>query len=138
MGTLAVPTFLSSKLFIDLSTKDVFESGMDELLRDLLNAPLYIKPPIGNDPFKVSVDPAVPVAPNPLQRFMRAMNSVYESAGADGLMETDIVKIAMNSSNLLFSHAMDRAIALEYIQSPPTGNYFWVTAKGRDQLISLS
>lgn len=51
-GTRDVPTFLKTKLFIDLSKSDDFEFGFDELVRTLLNAPLYKKPEIGNSPFQ--------------------------------------------------------------------------------------
>lgn len=51
-GTRYVPTFLKTKLFIDLSKSDDFEFGFDELVRTLLNAPLYKKPEIGNNPFQ--------------------------------------------------------------------------------------
>ncbi len=58
-GTRDVPTFLKTKLFIDFSKSDDFEFGFDELVRTLLNAPLYIKPEIGNNPFQ-SVESAPP------------------------------------------------------------------------------
>ena len=50
-GTHDVPTFLKSKLFIDFSSQDEFEFSYDELIRALHNAPLFIKPPVGNSPF---------------------------------------------------------------------------------------
>jgi len=51
-GTHNVPTFLKTKLFIDFSRTDDFEFSYDELIRTVLNSPLYIKPKIGNNPFK--------------------------------------------------------------------------------------
>jgi len=50
-GTHNVPTFLKSKLFIDFSRHDMIEFSFDELVRALHNAPLFVKPPIGNNPF---------------------------------------------------------------------------------------
>jgi len=47
-----VPTFLSSKLYIDFSKDDDVEYSLDDLLRVLLNAPLYEKPEVGQSPFE--------------------------------------------------------------------------------------
>jgi hypothetical protein len=51
-GDPAVPTFMSTRLYIDFSKDNEVEYSLDELLRTLLNAPLYQKPEIGKDPFK--------------------------------------------------------------------------------------
>lgn len=50
-GTNKRPTFMQSKLYIDFSKDDEVEYSFDDLLRTLLNAPLYEKPPIGKAPF---------------------------------------------------------------------------------------
>lgn len=50
-GTHDVPTFLKSKLYIDFSRADEFEFSYDELTRAIHNAPLFVKPPVGNNPF---------------------------------------------------------------------------------------
>jgi hypothetical protein len=47
-----VPTFLKSKLYIDFIRDEDIEYSLDELLRHLLNAPLYEKPEIGKNPFR--------------------------------------------------------------------------------------
>lgn len=46
-GTSNTPTFLKTKLYINFSKDDEIEYSLDELLRTLLNAPLYEKPEIG-------------------------------------------------------------------------------------------
>lgn len=46
------PTFLKSKLYIDFSRDEDIEFSFDELLRHLLNAPLFKKPDIGKNPFR--------------------------------------------------------------------------------------
>ncbi|EKF9281191.1 toll/interleukin-1 receptor domain-containing protein [Vibrio cholerae] len=50
-GTYRVPTFLATKLFVDFSKDSEVEFSFDELLRHLLDAPLYEKPEIGANPF---------------------------------------------------------------------------------------
>lgn len=51
-GTDYRPTFLNTKLYINFSNDAELEFSFDELLRHLLDAPLYEKPSIGSNPFK--------------------------------------------------------------------------------------
>lgn len=51
-GEPNVPTFLKSKVYIDFSKDEDIEFSLDELLRHLLNAPLFKKPDIGKNPFR--------------------------------------------------------------------------------------
>lgn len=51
-GTKLLPTFLGTKIYVDFSKDDEAEYAFDELLRKLLNAPLYEKPEIGTNPFR--------------------------------------------------------------------------------------
>ena len=60
-GTHTLPTFLRSKLFLDFSRDDQFEFSFDELIRTLHNAPLFVKPAVGNNPF-------TPVSTTPPER----------------------------------------------------------------------
>jgi hypothetical protein len=55
-GQPLLPTFLSSKLYIDLSSQDQFEANFDNLLRELHNAPLFKKPALGANPFASVAD----------------------------------------------------------------------------------
>ncbi len=48
---VVVPTFLSTKLYIDFSRVDDYETNYDELVRTIHNSPLFPKPPVGNNPF---------------------------------------------------------------------------------------
>lgn len=51
-GTHNVPTFLSTKLFVNFSNDSELEFSFDEVLRHLLDAPLFEKPEIGVNPFQ--------------------------------------------------------------------------------------
>ena len=51
-GTHNLPTYLRSKLFLEFSREDQFEFSFDELIRTLHGAPLFVKPEVGNSPFK--------------------------------------------------------------------------------------
>lgn len=130
------PAFLATKKYIDLSNADVFESGMDELLRDILAAPLYIKPPLGNDPFSVSLEPPKQKAPGPVEKFMSAVGALYEQADDSGLMGAGWIKNEMNTSNLLYAFARDQAIAQGLVRKGGANTeYLWVTDQGRAYLV---
>ncbi|MCK8143372.1 toll/interleukin-1 receptor domain-containing protein [Flavobacterium sp. I-SCBP12n] len=51
-GETKLPTFLSSKLYINFSKNDEYEFNFDNLLRTIHKTPIFEKPPIGNNPFK--------------------------------------------------------------------------------------
>lgn len=137
-GTYFLPTFLSSKLYIDLSSQEQFETGFDQLLRDLLKAPLFVKPPLGVAPNLPAIEKAQPTQPSPLTQFMLAICKVYESGFNSGGVKTEAVRHAMGVSKLLFDHARDLAIRAGFISSTGTMDYIWVQNKGREEMISLS
>jgi hypothetical protein len=137
-GSVQLPTFLGTKMYIDLSTEDLFESGMDQLLRDLLSAPLFVKPPLGSDPFKVTKGQAKPTSPTPANQFMQAVAKVYDRSSENGLLYTKMVREVMDTSKLFFDHAFDQATALKYVMRSPDGKHFWVNDAGRAMLLTLA
>ncbi len=135
-ATLArLPTFLGSKLYIDLSSDDRYETGFDQLLRELLNAPLFIKPPIGSDPFKPVEGAAKPTGLKPVDQFMQAIASIYDNSGDDGILRTEWARAAMPTSKVLFHYAMDQAEASKYIRSGGSRDFFWVLEAGRAYIV---
>lgn len=137
-GTHILPTFLASKLYIDLSSQDQLETGFDQLLRDLLKAPLFVKPPLGVSPHLPAARKAQPTQPSPLTQFMLAVCKVYEGGFNSGGIQTAAVRRAMGVSKLLFDHARDLAIRANFITSSGTMEYIWVKEKGREEMINLS
>jgi TIR domain len=134
-GSIVLPTFLASKLYLDLSTTDRFETGMDQLLRELLNAPLFVKPPLGSAPVLDAQPKAKPAEPDPLTRFMNAVAAIYEaSSETGGISAQDIRKIA-GVSKLLFDHSLDLAIAKRYVTVSSNRNFVWINDAGRQALI---
>lgn len=75
-GDPATPTFLATKLYIDFSKDSEIEFSLDDLLRHLLNAPLYEKPKIGNDPFR----PLDKARPEPMSDGIRTVMTDVASA----------------------------------------------------------
>jgi len=49
-GKPCVPTFIHSRIFIDLSTDDVFEENYEKLLRNIFDKPASKRPPLGTIP----------------------------------------------------------------------------------------
>ncbi|HBO2015521.1 toll/interleukin-1 receptor domain-containing protein [Pseudomonas aeruginosa] len=136
-GTHILPTFLSSKLYINISTDEQFETGFDQLLRELLNAPLFVKPPLGTAPHLPAMDKAQPTQPSPLSQFMLALCKVYEGSFSSGAVKTSTVRSAMGVSKLLFDHALDLAVRAGYINSSGTKEYIFVQGKGREEMMKL-
>ena len=50
-GTQERPNFLKTKLFIDFSNDDEFESVIDDLMREIHGIPSFKKPEIGSNPY---------------------------------------------------------------------------------------
>lgn len=48
----AIPTFAQSRLFVDFRKDEEYDAAFDKLLRDIHNAPIEAKPPLGANPFE--------------------------------------------------------------------------------------
>lgn len=80
-GTRNVPTFLKTKLFLDFSSPSQFEFSFDELVRSLHNAPLFTKPPLGNNPLKAASETPVARTGDPLLKLMKIVVGRFERGG---------------------------------------------------------
>lgn len=49
-GNDFVPSYIKSRMYIDLSEEEHFEKNYEQLLRNIFKVPLYRKPPIGTPP----------------------------------------------------------------------------------------
>jgi hypothetical protein len=49
-GKACVPTFVNSRIYIDLSNEEIFEENYELLLRDLFDRPKSKRPPLGSPP----------------------------------------------------------------------------------------
>jgi hypothetical protein len=82
-GDPSTPTFLVTKRYIDFTNNSEpdMEFALDELLRHLLNAPLYQKPKIGVSPFQ-PLDKARPdKASDGIREVMIAAAAAYHKSG---------------------------------------------------------
>lgn len=78
-GEKAVPTFLTSKMYIDFSKPDEFELSYDNLVRTIHKSPLFKKPPVGDNPFeRIDAKPAKPKH-DPIKELMEYFVDEYEN-----------------------------------------------------------
>lgn len=136
-GVQDLPTFLGSKIYIDLSTDDRFETGFDQLLRELLDAPLFQKPPLGVAPTLAAAEVPRPTIPSPLDQFMLALGSVYEAASDSGTVRKDLVFAKMGVSRLMFDYALDLAVKNSFVVTRHPTTLIFMQPAGRARLVEL-
>ncbi len=107
-GTANVPTFLTSKLYINFSRDDDFEFAYDELVRTIHNSPLFIKPEVGNHPFKPKSDLKEEKKVDSLRILMSVVVALYER-NRDWLSFADINE-KMNISRIMLELIIGQAI----------------------------
>ena len=81
----ARPTFLKTKLYINFSNDSEIEYSLDELLRHILNAPLYEKPEIGSSPFTPLEGSRPDRTADGLKGAMKAVAAAFEVQPDDDL-----------------------------------------------------
>lgn len=104
-----VPTFLSSKVFIDFSKDEEIEYSLDELIRTLLNAPLYEKPEIGENPFAPLAGSKPDRTSDGIKEVMRAI----ANASSGNVYGSASLPVALKRSSmhaLVFRKYLSRAI----------------------------
>ena len=130
-GTHAVPTFLQSKLYLDFSREDQMEPAFDDLVRAIHGAPLYVAPPVSNNPF-------VPVADTPAEKtgdgvleVMKIIVTLFESDSSKLIPYDHIFRQAPMSRIMLdiyIQQAMDQGLIVWYNN---THQYFTLENKGK-------
>ena len=85
-GEPCLPTFLKSRMYIDMSSNDIYELGYDQLLRDIYEKPLLRKPALGKMPSYLEADEPVLLSTAQEQRMLK--EKVAESTN----MQTWIAK----------------------------------------------
>tara|TARA_B100000787_G_scaffold6173_1_gene4605 strand:+ start:194 stop:934 length:741 start_codon:yes stop_codon:yes gene_type:complete len=129
-GTYAVPTFLSTKLFVNFSNDSEVEYHFDELLRHLLDAPLFEKPEIGTNPFKPMEGSAPDRRSDGVKEIMIGIEKCYSQTSSSYI----------RFSNLLPKLSMHRLAADKYLQDAKEeglvsgSDRLVITTKGREYL----
>ena len=127
-GTHLVPAFISTKLYIDFSLGDQFELAFDDLTRTLHCAPLFVKPPISNNPFT-----PVPSTPersgDAVKKLMAVLISVFE-AMSEGHMDYESISGNWQGSRVMLDLLLEQAESQGLILQR-TGGYIALTLKGK-------
>lgn len=136
-GVHKLPIFLGSKLYINLSNADDFETGFDQLLRELLGAPLFEKPKLGTAPTLLAQPAPSSKLQDPVAQFMTALAKVYERSTSSGGIDTDVVQQVMGVSKLFFDHAFDLAIQRDFVHTSGMKKHMWVQPSGRAEMLQI-
>jgi len=134
IGTSLRPTFLNSKLYIDFSKNEDVEYSLDELLRTLLNAPLYEKPEIGKNPF-VSMGASKPDrTADGLKEVMTAISIAFAKNTSPYVLLPGI--LPQTKMHRLTFDKYIRVAKEEGLVTEPITNRFKVTEKGYEYLVA--
>jgi len=90
-GEPKVPTFLKTKLYVDFTRDEDIEFSLDELLRFLLDAPLYHKPEIGKSPFKPLTKSRPDRTADGVKEIMSDIISCYNRIKREFVMHQEIL-----------------------------------------------
>jgi len=127
-GTCDVPTFLKTKLFIDLSKSDDFEFGFDELVRTLLNAPLYKKPEIGNNLFQSIESSPLEKTGDALRELMTIVVDDFERG--EDYSNYGMVVHRINISRIMLDMLIEEAKIMGLITQDQDGD-LWLAKNGK-------
>lgn len=108
------PTFLKTKLYINFSKNDDIEYSFDDLLRVLLNAPLYEKPKIGESPFKPMEGSRPDRISDGIKQVMTEIAKAFERRTQDHIWFSDLVHIS-SMHRLRLDKYLKEAIAKDLI-----------------------
>jgi hypothetical protein len=108
-GTHAVPIFLQSKLYLDFSRPDQMEFAFDELVRAIHGAPLYVAPPVSNNPFVPVADAPAEKTADGVLEVMGIIVNLFES-GSSTLIPYDSIVRQAAMSRIMLDIYMQEAI----------------------------
>lgn len=129
-----LPTFLRSKVYIDFSRDEDEEYSLDELLRTLLDAPLFEKSGIGTNPFRPLDESAPDRVSDGLKEVMKALARAFEKSGDEYIF----LKIVLNYTNmhrLTFDRYLKEAVSKGLVERDVMGRCH-VTSDGIEYLIA--
>jgi hypothetical protein len=108
-STPRLPTFLGSKVYINFSRDEDEEYSLDELLRTLLDAPLFEKPEIGSSPFKPLRQSAPDRVSDGLKEVMKALALAFEKSD-DEYMFLKFILNKTDMHRLTFDRYLNEAV----------------------------
>jgi hypothetical protein len=135
-GQKTVPTFLTSKMYIDFSNSDEFELAYDNLIRAIHKSPIFKKPEIGNNPFeRINSKPAEPKH-DPVKEIMKFFAKEYEAKN-DALYFEDI-QSALKVSRIMLEYLLTLIVKqglIDLRQPYRKTDYYELTKKGISYIV---
>jgi hypothetical protein len=113
-GTDHRPTFLNTKLYINFSNDSENEYRLDDVLRTLLNAPLYEKPAIGLNPFTPMEGSRPDKTADGIKEVMIAIARAYQKSHSQYVHLSSLVRLT-TMHRLALSRYLNGAIELNLI-----------------------
>lgn len=129
-----LPTFLQAKLYINFSNDSEVEYSLDELIRVLLDAPLYEKPEIGANPFSPLQGSKPDRTADGLKAAMTAIAAAFENSPYDQL-KISAINNYTDMHRLKLERYLSQAEAEGLVESNLIGQYS-VTNDGFDYLVN--
>jgi hypothetical protein len=116
--TVPVPTFLSSRVYIDFRDDLAFEAKYAELIRDIHGQAVKPRPPLGRNPFTSAVSPTSPVVSAGPERYVSPAISgsvTFDYSNNDG-------RFTFGAGDMAFETAWSRAgdSAIHAYTDPPS------------------
>lgn len=121
------PAFLQTKFYVDFSNDTESEYKLDDLLRVLLNAPLYEKPKIGSNPFQSMQGSEPDRTVDGLKTAMKAVADTYNTSTTSYIWFSQLVK-----NTTMHRLTLDKYIrkAIEEDLLGRNGDQIWINDKG--------
>jgi hypothetical protein len=116
-----VPIFLASKLHIDFSKNEDVEYSLDELLRTLLDKPLFEKPEIGSNPFSPLAESKPDRTSDAIKAIMKAISSTFDQSNTSSI----------DTASALQRAGMPRLKGMNYLEKAEVENLILVSTTGR-------
>ncbi len=129
-----LPTFLKSKVYINFSNDSEVEYSLDDLLRTILNAPLFEKPEIGANPFTPLAGAKPDRTADGLKAAMTVVAAAFEKSPQDDLKIGSILN-STNMHRIKLQRYMSQAVS-EGLLSKSIINYYSVTDNGYEYLVN--
>lgn len=129
-----LPTFLKSKRYVNFSDDSEVEYSLDDLLRTLLNAPLYEKPEVGANPFRPLQGAKPDRTADGLKAAMTAIANAFEKSPYQNL---DVAQISgfTKIHRLKLERYLIEAASEGLVKSNIIGQYI-VTDDGYEYLVN--
>ncbi|HIH0879894.1 TPA: toll/interleukin-1 receptor domain-containing protein [Vibrio cholerae] len=134
LSTPILPTFLRTKIYINFSNDSDVEYSLDELLRTLLQAPLYEKPEIGSNPFRSLLGAKPNRTADGIKEVMVAVAAAFEREFDDTILAGRIMRYT-DMHRLKLERYLHQACLDGLLDKDSIGRYK-VTDNGFDYLVN--